>query len=224
MLLLSGILISLNGFSQDKKVILKFSPLALVDEVSFPTIQAGIELSMTKRISWYNEFGIKYRKGYYEKTDTVHASPNGFKAKTEVRYYLNFSKASLLKSMEGFYLAANAFYTRDFHNTGIKYYYRQDSSTARIDNFAVKKTVWGINMLTGIQKSIRKKFMIDFYTGLGIRFRTVLATNIEFDYYKDDLIGPYDLTVQGILNQTDTKGGKETLPNLTLGIRLCYKL
>ena len=36
--------------------------LSLFDEPSFPTIQGGIEFSLSKKISWYNEAGVKYRK------------------------------------------------------------------------------------------------------------------------------------------------------------------
>jgi hypothetical protein len=46
-------------FSQSGKVIAKFCPLGLADEVSFPTIQGGLEIGLTKRIAWYNELNIE---------------------------------------------------------------------------------------------------------------------------------------------------------------------
>jgi hypothetical protein len=59
-------LLPLTVFSQPGTVTLRFSPLALVDNISFPTIQGGIEYGLTKKFASYNEFGIKYRSSAYE--------------------------------------------------------------------------------------------------------------------------------------------------------------
>lgn len=218
------ILISTGGFAQNKAVV-KFSPLSVIDDASFPTIQAGIEFNIHKRISWYNELGIKYRKGYYEKTDTISLASKGFKAKTEFRYYWqNKNGADLAKNPEGNYFAINCFYNRDFHNTEIEYYYLRDTSMNKFDDLGVKKKVWGLNLLVGTQKPISRKVLLDFYTGLGIRFRNVSAINKEFDSERDYLHVPIDVNINGIRDKIDSKAGNTVAPTFTLGVRFCYKL
>ena len=72
---------SVSAFSQKQKPEIKFCPLCLVDEFSFPTVQGGIEFYLTEKLSWYNKIGIKYRKGYYETADTNFIGSRGFKIK-----------------------------------------------------------------------------------------------------------------------------------------------
>jgi len=100
------ILIAFNGICQTNKVLIKISPLALVDEVGFPAIQAGVEFMLSKNMSLYSELGVKYRKGYYEFADTSFLSPKGFKIKTELRHYF---KNKDNPGFYGKYLAANIF-------------------------------------------------------------------------------------------------------------------
>lgn len=214
-------LISFSVFGQNQRPILKFVPLSLIDDVSFPTMQAGVEFWLTERTSWYNEFGAKYRKGYYEKADTNFYASSGFKAKTEVRYYL---KTNRNRNSNEYYVAANMFFTKDFHNTEINYYYQQDSGKLMADDFGVKKKVWGINLLAGRQLALGKAFLLDCYAGLGMRARNIITINEEFDYNRDKLISPHDLNVQGSRNEADAKSGKSVKPNLTLGLRLCFKI
>ena len=116
---------------QSQNVSLKFSFLSLVDEASFPTIQSGIEIKLSKKISWYNEVGIKYRKSYFEMADTNFTNSRGFKIKTEIRYYLTPN--------DEIYIGCNGFYTKDFHNTKAFYYYSNDSSMLLVDDFAAEK-------------------------------------------------------------------------------------
>jgi hypothetical protein len=99
---------SMSAFSQKHKPEIKLCPLGLVDEFSYPTVQAGIDFYLTKELSWYNEIGIKYRNGYYETADTSFIGFGGFKIKTELRYYI----------------ALNGFFNRHTQNTETAYYYR----------------------------------------------------------------------------------------------------
>lgn len=92
------------------------------------------------------------------------------------------------------------------------------------DCFGVKKNVFGLNILIGRQKIMWKNFMFDFYSGLGIRFRSIDAVNKEIEYNKDFLLGPIDLTVIGLRNIIDVRGEKTIAPNFTFGMRFCYRL
>ena len=219
LLLLLFIFFFLTGIAQERKAVVKFLPFSLADDVSFPTIQAGLEFPLSEHIGWYNEAGIKYRKGYYEMPDTSFIHSKGFKTKTEFRYYFNKKG---YRQPQGNYAAVNFFYNRDLHNTGINYYAAQDTSVKREDDFAVKKSAWGINFLIGKQKAVGKKIMVDCYFGVGIRFRQVTTFNKEFNEGRDRLIKAVDITIAGIRDQVDSDGGNSVAPNFTMGIRFCY--
>ena len=224
-LLLLGTLFSLKSFTQSDNPILKFCFLCAIDDCSFPTLQAGIEFGLNNRISLYTEAGIKYRKGYYENADSNIVTSKGFKLKTELRYYIHNKRyQSSFSSEEGLYLGLNCFYTRTRYNTSVSYFYRRDTSMRKDDCFGVKKDVVGLNVLVGRQKVMWKIFMFDVYTGIGVRFRSIDTVKKEIEYNQDFLLGPIDLTVYGIRNMIDVKGKKTIIPNLTLGIRFCYRL
>ena len=214
----------LLGSAQSEKVSIKIHPLSLLDEVSMPTIQGGIEIKLSNHISWYNEVGIKYRKCINELSDTPFVDSRGYKLKTEIRYYLKGIKMGLFKEpVSGFYVGGNIFFNNDYHNTKVSYFEAKDSSMTKQDAFGVHKKVFGINFLIGYQTSIYRNFLIDIYGGLGIRMRMVNTVNKEFNKDIDSLDQPIEFSVLSIRDYVDAAGGNSVVPSLTGGFRLCYK-
>jgi len=210
--------------AQSEKVSIKFAPLALADEVSMPTIQGGIDVKLSNRISWYNEIGIKYRKCINELSDTPFVESRGYKLKTEIRYHLTgLTTGKFKEPVPGFYLGGNAYFINDYHNTKVGYFAAKDSSTTKLDAFGVHKKVFGMNLLVGYQHSIYKNFLIDFYAGLGVRMRMVSTVNKEFNKDIDSLYQPVDFGVLSIRDYVDAAGGNSFVPSITGGFRLCYK-
>jgi hypothetical protein len=203
----------------------KLCPLSLIDEASFATVQGGLEFNLSKKLSWYNEMGLGYRKSYYDAPDSQFISPKGIKLKSEIRWYL-YQKNSgpWARVLEGSYLAANFFYTGDHHNAAVYYFLNGDSSDEHRDVFSVHKQVWGFNLLSGKQRSIGRHFMIDVYYGLGIRFRKIANDHLEYVKQRDFLHGPVDLTINSMRNWVDVKPGRSVTGNLTTGLRLVYRL
>lgn len=200
---------------QSQNVSLKFSFLSLVDEASFPTIQSGIEIKLSKKISWYNEVGIKYRKSYFEMADTNFTNSRGFKIKTEIRYYLTPN--------DEIYIGCNGFYTKDFHNTKAFYYYSNDSSMLLVDDFAAEKIVRGFNFIIGKEYPKWKRVYCDLYAGLGIRFISIDQSNMEVDHKRDVLqYRSHHPNIPDNRDRMDVKGGSSVLPNFSMGIRICY--
>jgi hypothetical protein len=116
-------------FAQNKRPLVKLSPLAAIDVFNFPAVQVGFEFSITPRVSWYNEVGFRYGSSMYDKIDTPFLAAKGFKAKTEVRYYFRrLAGTDHSNRLEGYYMAINLFYVRDVHNASATYYYQKDSS------------------------------------------------------------------------------------------------
>jgi hypothetical protein len=211
---------SLTASAQKSKPEIEFCPLCLVDEFSFPTIQGGIEFYLTEKLSLYNEIGIKYRKGYYETADTSFIGSNGFKLKTELRYYISYTE----EHSKNTYVAINGFYYKDNHNTETGYYYQGDSLNPRYDNFGVKKLVIGTNVLIGCKKTIWNNFSFDAYAGVGLRFVSISTVSKEFDKNRDKLRQPMDVTIVGMRDRVDANEKADNIGNITLGIRLCYQL
>ncbi|MFT3705050.1 MAG: DUF3575 domain-containing protein [Agriterribacter sp.] len=218
-------LLCLKIEAQQKKAILKFSPLHLADDFNFPTIQAGIEWNLSSRMSWYNEFGIKYRKSYMDGADTSFYKSRGFKIKSEVRYYFQKKRRRKPKGvMEGLYFGANIFGAQDFHNTAISYFKPGNDTTSFIDNFGVKKNIYALHLVFGIQQKIGRRFYMDCFGGLGMRYRNISTINKEFDYDTDQRINSIDLNIPDIRYGADSKAGNTLLPAISLGFRLCYRL
>ena len=216
---------SLSLKSQNKNFVFKFCPLALIDDFSFPTIQGGLEIRLSKRITWYNEFGIKYRQSSFEVSDTSFLKSYGLKIKTEIRYYLSqiVGIENTNNSMSGFYIGANIFYNRDCHNSKIEYYLKKDSTNLLVDNFAVKKNVFGANFILGLQEPVWNNFLIDLYAGLGFRLRSITNNHREYDPDKDYTIGPIEFNYGAIRDDIDMLEGFSSTLNFTLGFRLCYR-
>jgi hypothetical protein len=218
-------LASFNAFSQPGTVTLRFCPLALVDDISFPTIQGGVEYGLSKKLAWYNEVGIKYKSSYYEGADTSYVKSSGFKIKTELRYYYKrkTENENSKKSKTQLYFGVNLFYVKDWHDTEVPNYKNKDTSLYRIDNLGVKKNIFGLNILSGIQLPIFKNLLFDTYAGFGIRFSYIDNVNQEYNPDKDEMLHSVDFTVIAAKNSIETDQGFHTKLNLTCGFRLCYR-
>lgn len=227
-LILFTVFVSWAAYCQ-KNISLKFSPLALIDDVSFPTIQPGAEYRFSDRFYWYNELGLKYRRSTYDKYwDSSFVTSKGLKIKTELRYYLKNDAfvvfKNLFKSIPAPYLAFNLFYTSDVRNNGVEYYYRTDTSKKRTDVFGASKKIYGFNFLFGKERSIGKQFGIDTYIGAGVRFRRIKTSHQEFDPRFDYWIKPIDVNIPAIVTAAEVKQKKDITGNFSCGIRISYKL
>ena len=217
---------SLITYSQDNKLNIKICPLSLIDGMSFPTIQGGCEIKLSDKLSWYNELGFKYRDGIINLVpDTLFIKSSGLKFKSEIRYYLARltydGKSS--KAMNGFYISTNFFYIQDFHNSEIAYYHNKDSTVLFTDAFAVRKHVYGLNVTFGFQDTFSKHISIDLYAGIGIRFRKIHNSDMQYNPSNDSMLHAIDLNYQNIRDNIDTTEGLSWVPNLTAGFRIGYQ-
>jgi hypothetical protein len=124
-------------------------------------------------------------------------------------------------------LGANLFYTQDHHNTQINYLHNNDTTRTRFtDAFGVKKRVFGMNCLLGIEGRIDKRIMLDVYAGFGIRMINFSTVGKEYDTNNDyeNTRGGFGIDISSIQRERDANASSLFLPNLTFGIRLCYNL
>jgi hypothetical protein len=213
---------------QPSRLSLSFSPLALIDDVSFPTVLVGAEYRISKRVAVFTDLGIKYRKSMFESSgDSAFLASRGFKWKGEVRLsgiapMLGWSADWLA----GIYAGFNVFYNRDVYNTEISYYAMPDTVNQKRDAFGMRKSVPGFNFLLGQRISLKSnRVWLDVYVGAGGRVRLYNSVDKEFnpdvDEYTDNSM---DVTIEGIRDKADAKEGPPALPHITAGIRLCIAL
>lgn len=213
-----------RSFAQEDHVLFKFAPLAMLDGVSFPTVQTGVEVSLSPQTSWYNEFGIRYRKSSDESVDTSFVSTTGFKIKSEFRYYFAGLCGENVERLWGWYTGVNFFYTRTTNNTNVDFYYQKDSTKGYEDNFGVRKRVWGTNLILGRQSDLGERFRFDIYGGMGIRFSDFATVNQQFDPKYDSQIKARHPNIYVSKGAAAAEGERRTRFNFTFGIRFAYKL
>jgi hypothetical protein len=196
---------------------IKFAPLNLIDDVSFPTIQGGIEVPIKKNWSWYNEFGYKYRKSVDEAADTNFIDSKGFKIKSEIRKYLTLNQRA------NSYIAFSYLMSKDNYNNSAAFFPKDSINIiATIDNYAVKKSVNALSFMLGIQGKLIKGLGYDMYCGLGLRHRKYRTFNQVANLNIHDIEHPVDWTPSTTDRLNELCQINNFVPNITLGFRLCY--
>jgi hypothetical protein len=220
----SVILVMITGFcfGQYEKQNIQFCPLSLFDEFTFPAVQGGYERSLSQRFSIYNEIGIRYRRGFFDKADTIFIKNFGFRLKSEVRYYFPraFGLEGVKTVLNGLYVAANIFYVMNNHNSEISYHPSGNNTLLAYDDFIVRRNETGINLLFGLQKKLPNHFLIDIYAGGGYRMRIINNSNLKYNSGIDILKKPSGFDINGFRNAIELKTGTSFSPSLTLGLRL----
>lgn len=209
----------------DSRLLFKMAPLALIDEVEFPAIQGGLEVALSKKMSWYNEFGFRYRKALYEGEDTGFVSRGGYKIKSEVRYYFKDPDSKIGGALCGYYLAVNLFYLKNVNNKHVAYYYQRDTNAITNDDFGMTKKVWGGNFIVGNQMYLSKRFLFECYGGLGVRVRDIVTVGREFDHERDAEHRGHHWTFTDLTGgRPELKDGKTARINISIGVRFAYRL
>lgn len=218
---------TLNGISQElrePRVLFKLAPLALIDDLGFPAIQGGVEVALSNRISWFNEFGFRYRKALPEIADTSFVTPVGYKVKSEFRYYLKDRNGEGGR-LSGYYLAINLFYLKNVRNTTVYYHYQKDTNNIVTDDFGISKKIWGGNLIVGNQMNLGKRFMFEYYGGLGLRMRDNVTVGRDYNRDRDSESRDHHLSVNDMAGgDPDLREGRKTTLNVSFGIRFAYRL
>lgn len=205
-------------FAQPQAYSVKWAVPAMIDDLSFPTIQLGFQFPIGKKVTWYNECGIQYRERLFEKlADTTFLPTKGIKLKSEMRVYM----PKLLPFVSYAYIGGNVFLNVNQHNSQVSYRNKGAADYAK-DAFGVNKHVIGGNLILGFEETIWKNLKLDVYSGLGVRFIRIHTTQKEYNKDTDELQLPVDFNISYMLSQKDANFTRVVTPNLTLGLRLCY--
>lgn len=189
----------------------------MIDIISFPTVQLSVEKKLTENFSVNGEIG--YQLYDLRHTDTVFLSPKGFKVNLECRYYI--SKLFDSNLLEGVYVGLQGFYRQNQYTANISYHTTPDSNIFKSDDFWVKKSVVGLNLMLGYETSITDKLVVDMYVGLGGMNRVIKNTNIQFNRNSGDFLAGTDLVpLFEKLNLSESSGGSVSI---TFGLRIGIK-
>ncbi|WP_288428315.1 DUF3575 domain-containing protein [uncultured Spirosoma sp.] len=196
--------------------VLKVAPLSLLDLSS--TIQAAVEGVVAPNQSVQLELGYGWQamNPWLAPNQERYSRYKVWRGRAEWRYYWRRGQAlfGTYTAIEGLYKRENALekaVTAVYGEPGLVQYYRQSS-------LPISKDVYGINVKVGRQFPLlpNGRLVFDIYTGLGLRARTILRT---------DLPNGYQLTRQPIVDIGPfTTYGGASLFSLSAGFKIGYAL
>lgn len=158
---------------------IKGNASSLIDIFTFPTLQFSAEKQITEYTSICPEIG--YQLYNFNKPDTSFLHPSGFKANIEFRYYLSkFVTTRLSNSIGRLYTGIRPFYSQNKLNSTISYRKNTDPVIWIDDDFGVKNTTYGANVIFGFQKAVTERLILDMNIGLGVANRTVTNSNLQY--------------------------------------------
>ena len=182
----------------DKYVILKISPLALLEPEG--SIQGGIELMLDKNISIQQDLGYvfnSYGSGLYGEVI------DGIISKTELRFYnKNFNGSDLKPSMKRKrnYIAPQFLY-KHIQYGNYAYSYRDNKN----------KDIYAAHLKFGRQFIYKNNTVLDIFLGFGFRHRVDSWTAT---YYS------YDYLTKKSTTETRNYRNKITLPGISAGFKI----
>lgn len=199
--------ISYSQSIEKKTVIIKLSPLCLADP-NYPALQLGAEIKLNNSLSYQQELGYIFRETY---VNNRWLTGSGFKIRSEIRNYTILNKDN--EVLNGSYLSIEPFYT-------YTYFYRSadfklDDGSVHEDEHKITKHLIGINAKIGYQKIFKSGIMLEFYIGIGVKYRKIIYTENEYDGKK--AIFPTDY----IFVATEREG-ESIVPNLPMSIKIGY--
>jgi hypothetical protein len=217
--LVAAVTTATHAQNKDLPWIIKFNTTSLCDVFAFPTVQLALEKKISDNTSLSLEGGYQFYS--FDHPDTVHLKPHGFKINIEYRYYISkIFRWTLPPRLNGSYIALQPFYRKNQYTTSVSY---EDTvaATSGVDNLGVRKSVYGVNLKVGIQKTVRNKMIVDLYLGLGVANRMLKNTNREYDENNGSLAG---VDLVPLFYSLDLQESSGTSLNISAGFRIGYKL
>ncbi|MBW8050202.1 MAG: hypothetical protein FVQ77_07665 [Cytophagales bacterium] len=185
----------------DKYVILKISPLALLEPEG--SIQGGIELMLDKNISIQQDLGYVFNSYGSELGLFYPEIKQGLISKTELRFYnKNFNKSDLKPSMKRKrnYIAPQFLY-KHIQYRGYDYSYRNNKN----------KDIYAAHLKFGRQFIYKNNTVLDIFLGFGFRHKVDSWT---YTYTS------YDSWTKKSTTETRNYRNEITLPGISAGFKI----
>lgn len=197
---------------EKNKLSIELSPLSLLDVYDASSLRIGVEANLYKNLSVYIE-GSQYfliNNNFFNLEGRM-SNVKGNIIKGEIKYYLNqYSEWHGYLSIQGFYKKQSFDWQDSIHLT-----------PAYLTTFREFKSVYAFDVKYGQQRIYKKRFIFEWYIGIGVRFKDVTSTLTPAQQgslqYSDDNQWDSDL-----LGDIANPIGKSIVPDLDLGIRIGY--
>lgn len=211
-----------SQISYDKNTwILKGNATSLFDIFTFPSVQLSVEKVISKQFSICPEAGYQFYD--FRHTDTAFFSPKGFRVNVEFRYYLaGYYNSGLSGKLPRVYTGLRPFYRQYQYNATIPYQTKNDNDNWKDDDFGVKNRSFGLYGILGFQQSVSRKIVLDFHAGLGIIYRKIKNTGLQYNKDAGDILGGTDF-IQFYENQ-NLEHSSGLWGSFLVGMRIGYKL
>jgi hypothetical protein len=205
------------AYSQQKDslgLIIKFDAAQLIDHASFPNLHFQVEKQISRNFSIIGGVGVQVDKS--TEADTSFVATRGLKLNLEARFYV--SKRDNRRH-PGHFVGVQAFYRANQKNQSLRY--STPSSTYYVDDFGVKKVIYGLNVMSGYQFIINeKKFPLILEPSVGIGIMNRKVTNYDLQYNRDI---DEDAENHSFTLPSNLESASGFRPNFTIGMKIGYK-
>lgn len=185
-------------------VSIKINIFSLIDYT--PSFQVVVQYNISNKLGIQSEIGYitHYLSPFFDKKSQM----KGIRIKKQVKYYLFENNKNI-----PFYLALDLMYKE--HSYYIEEeYWRQDFLYIQTFEILRTKQVHTASLLIGFEQKLGAKgFYLDLFKGLGYRHLLVSQSELPDDAFR---------TNRGFV--FIRKAGVYHLPNITLGLRIGYKI
>ena len=184
------------------KYSVRLAPLSLIDFYNGSCYKVGLEIPL------FNNTSITADYGGYFKNFNVWKNYTGYNIDFGLKYYL---KNQLYK---GLYVSLNYFYK----NQGFDYKDSIQASTTYYTEYRTQKHVTCVNLNIGIVKLYSKRFILDFFGGIGIRYKNV-NSSLPIDVLRNGIEYSDSQSLYFLVTPGDF-----VYPNINIGLRIGYRI
>lgn len=189
--------------SIDRLVLLTIAPLALVDIYDGASYRLGGEISAGRKLAFALEAG-----GYLNYLKATKINPKGYIIKPEIKYYIRHHKKSDRK-----FISLEYGFKDQEYGFRHKLFVEENPMERKYQMF---RKIHTATFKYGISRNIGKRFNLQYYGGIGLRFLHSRRALSETDR---QIIseGTDDCSMQENLIKVE---GRKLLPNFQLGLQV----
>jgi hypothetical protein len=199
-----GFLFAQKERNSDNFLCVKIAPLSLLDIYSGMSPRIGVEYKIKNSYTIYNEIGS------YIPNVNSNTNNKGILTKIELKYYFYEPKLKVNK-----YISGELFYKHQSFNS---YDTIQINSIKYFKDYHVSKDVGCITIKYGVLVQYKYKIVLDYFIGLGYRYKNSKSSLTEDENRNIKPDGIYQANVNL------SKAGTFTYLNFDMGIKIGYRI
>jgi hypothetical protein len=200
-----------NFNSLDNRILIKTTPFSLVNFFDGPSYKIALEFKFIKNTSL--EIGLGNFLSYSKENGS---NGKGIIINPEIKYYLNHNNQSL-----GRYIALDYNYKDQVYGWSDTVITKQGSVIQKeYKNYTIHKFLNTVNLKYGILRVYKNIFVVDYFFGIGIKFKNTSSTLTTEEANSIIYTGDYGGGYVPVKNEI----GTFVYPNFTAGLKLGFKV